>query len=170
MGVLARSAILCAVLGACYEPDIRDCKLACGSAADCAADQVCGADMMCASPAVAGTCNERLGADAGTDAPPPPIDAPAGTLVDIHIVISGAGKVAIGPMMCMSMSIGMGSDAGDCTLQAPLGTPAMAVAMGMGPDMFDRWTSITCGLQGPTCTFTPTLATTQIAVQFMNRP
>jgi hypothetical protein len=168
MGVLARSAILCA-LAACYQPDIRDCTLACGSAADCAADQVCGADKMCASPAVAGTCSERLDADAGVDAELP-LDAPAGTLVDIHVVIDGAGKVSIGPMICMSMSVGMGSDAGDCTLQAPLGMPVMAMAMGMGGDMFDRWTSVVCGLQGPTCTFTPAFATTQIAVQFTKKP
>jgi hypothetical protein len=71
--------------------------------------------------------------------------------------------------MCMSMSVGMGSDAGDCTLQAPPGTPVMAMATAMGPDTFDRWTTVVCGLQGPTCTFTPTLATTQIAVQFSKK-
>jgi hypothetical protein len=151
-------------------PDVRDCTPACRSSADCAQNQVCGSAKMCAAPEVAGMCSRRGVDDAGIPVDAElQLDAPIGTKVAIQVVIDGQGSVNIGGMTCMSTGQ-MDSAAGDCMLTTPLGMPAMAVAIAMGPNDFERWTSPTCANQGANCTFTPLRATTQLAVRFVKKP
>ena len=174
MGVLGRglaAAIAVSALGACYAPALRDCTIACASGDDCAGGQVCGSDGLCAMPEVAGRCGAALpGPDAApavdasdapardapaVDAAPPPIDA--GPSVAVHVKIEGVGSVVLaGFGTCSSEAPAHG----DCTYNAPSGVARTARAVALSPmDTFTRWSTLFCGGQGATCSFTPFLAT-----------
>lgn len=177
MGVLGRAALAALALGACYEPALVDCKIACESADDCAGDQVCGSDGLCAAPAIAGSCAHAMaGPDAGipTDAMaapaidgPPPIDAPAMPMVALRVQVEGKGSIVIaGVGTCSSDDPAKG----DCTYNVPTGTQRSARAVPQPDQQFTRWTSLVCGGQGATCSFTPFLFTSITAKFDKARP
>ena len=160
-----------AVAGAaCYEPQLRDCTVACTAEADCAAGQVCGSDKLCAAPEIAGRCSTLPGtagsgdrdagvtdvmlhADAAVDAPPPD----AATHVPLTITIEAKGRVTVN-------GIGTCDEAppqnGSCTFLVPKGQLLTATATAYPTWRFDRWTTAACAsVPINTCTFTPTAAT-----------
>lgn len=152
--LLASIAVLAVLaVGGCYDPSLRDCTVTCAGPSDCAAGQVCGSDGMCAAPAVAGHCGLT---DAGAT-----IDAPALATVKLHVRIEGKGTVTVGATACSDA----GPMHGDCTIDVPRNVPATLVAMTNG-DPFQMWTSFACAAQGPTCTFTPFLPTTEVSARF----
>jgi len=153
MDLLARVAIAAALATGCYSPDVIDCTLACATSADCVENQVCTAAKTCASPSV--TCSGDAPVDGG----------PGGTSVPIAVAITGTGGVTIGPMTCATPGDGSGTT---CTLEAPAGMPAIAMAMPKGGEMFMAWTSLVCAEQPMSCTFTP-LGPTQLAVAFAKK-
>lgn len=158
MGVLARAALV--ALAACYEPALIDCKIACESADDCAGDQVCGRDGLCAAPAIAGTCARAMAApDAALPADAAiAIDAapPDAATVMLRVQIEGKGSVVIaGVGTCSSDEPARG----DCTYDVPPGATRSARAVPAVDQRFTRWSSLVCGGQGETCTFTPLLFT-----------
>jgi hypothetical protein len=181
MGLLARGICLSfAIVGvACYEPDLRDCTVACTSAHDCAAGQICGADHFCAEPGVSGTCPASstslpgdagmppggdhsdggmiMPADAGVDAPP---DAP--TQATLSISIDGKGLVTVqGIGSCTSAD----PDKGHCTFMVPPDSVTTVNAQADTNFRFDRWTSTTCGGDPfPSCTFVSAAAGAQTVV------
>ncbi|MDB4952816.1 MAG: hypothetical protein JWO36_385 [Myxococcales bacterium] len=178
MGLLTRFGGVGFGLGAamigCYSPDLRDCTVACSTASDCASGQMCGTDQFCAAPSVAGHCAKLARSDAGTvdglvlhdgamphvDARPPdapaPADAAPAPTIQLHIVITGKGRVVVnGSASCDSS----GPQHGNCLLAAPISVPAMLQASGHQQDSFDGWTTQACAGQGATCTFTPTTDT-----------
>lgn len=163
MGFLARYAAPTFALAAgCYEPELRDCTIACSAETDCASGQVCGTDGMCAAPDVAGRCAERPamidagvivdGAkplpDARPDATPLP-DAP--TQGKLTVNIEGRGRVTV-------MGIGTCND--NCTYTVPLTTSLTAQADPLAEWRFEKWTQGPCAGQLATCNFSSTIAVT----------
>ena len=164
------------VITGCYGPALRDCTVSCAAAADCAQGQVCGADGLCAAPEIAGTCAPPPDGGPAIDAarpvdapsidappPPPPPDAPPDAPpmgATLRVQIDGAGSVFVdGSGVCSSFGA-----RGDCTYDLTLGAPKTVRAVAIQPDQrFKAWTSSTCGGQGASCTFTPTVSTTVIA-------
>jgi hypothetical protein len=169
VGVLSR-ALLIAAITSCYSPDVKDCVLRCGSAADCADGQTCSDEGTCAAPTV--TCN----GDTAIDAPgmvathdAAVADAPPGT-VPITIEITGQGTVqlmgsGVAGMQTCDDSLGSGTS---CTFAADPAKQAMAMAMPKGPDQFMSWTSLVCAGQLMNCTFTP-IGPTTISVLFAKK-
>jgi hypothetical protein len=166
-GWLAGVAAVLALATGCYSPSLRDCTVSCASENDCAGGQVCGSDKLCAAPDIAGKCGMAM---PGPDAEVPPVDAAVDAAIDaapvamvsLRVQITGKGDVVVtGVGTCPSD----GPQKGDCTFSVPANVQRMARATGKMGDKFKRWSSIVCGLQGETCTFTP-LVTTSIAVQF----
>jgi hypothetical protein len=142
-----------ATLGGCYDPSLRNCTVTCEGPGDCARGQVCGSDGLCAAPDVAGHC---VLADAAVA-----IDAPPVVTVKLHLHIEGKGIVTVGSSACSDA----GPTHGDCVIDVPRNVPATLVAMSDG-DPFQMWTSLVCAAQGPTCTFTPILPTTDVSARF----
>ena len=188
MGILGRAFVAGLVtLVGCYSPSLRDCKVSCASPGDCAGDQVCGSDGLCASPDMAGQCgslpNEppidaapradaaprpdaappRDAPEVPIDAPPPPIDAPPPPMIGVRVQVKGRGSVVLPTIGTCSSEA---PQKGDCTFMVPVGVERTAVATDLAPsDTFTRWTSLVCGGQSATCTFTPILFTS-ISAQF----
>ena len=178
MAVL-RAALACSLLAACYSPEVRDCTVSCASPDDCAAGQMCGADGMCASPERAGHCfaqpeivddagvadgDARDGAvdapvmvDAAVDARP---DAPPPT-VDLHVKISGRGRVVAPGIACDSEP----PDHGDCHFTVLAGATLTLFAWPHVGQSFDKWQGGPCAGQDASCTFTPSSSVTA-AVKF----
>lgn len=168
MGLLAGIAAAAGLaLAGCYSPSLRDCTVSCGSASDCATDQVCGADGMCASPAVAGQCAARV--DAGHDAPArldaALADAPPdmGRTIRLTVQVMGKGSVTVeGIGTCSSQD----PDRGNCVYDVVAGAPLIAQASPLTMnDAFAMWSSATCAGQGARCQFTPVIPTV-IAARF----
>jgi hypothetical protein len=159
-----------ATLASCYSPTVKDCILACGSAADCAEGQACNADGTCAAPAV--TCNGDATIDGAIRTPTVDamVDAAAGATVAIDVTIDGEGTVMIMMQMCDGTNGGSGSNQQTtCTLSVPPNMPVTAMAMPKGGDYdFARWTSLVCGAQGMSCMFTP-FGPTAISVLFTKK-
>ena len=188
MDILGRAFVAGLVtLVGCYSPSLRDCKVSCASPGDCAGDQVCGSDGLCASPEMAGQCgsvpNEppidaeprpdaalradaappRDAAEVPIDAAPPPIDAAPPAMIGVRVQVRGKGSVVLPTIGTCSSDP---PQKGDCTFMVPVGVERTAVATDIAPDeKFTRWTSLVCGAQSATCTFTPFLFTS-ISAQF----
>ncbi len=140
--------LIIAILSGCYAPDLRDCTVSCSGAKDCSSGQVCGADGYCAAKGVAGSCGNAV--DAAVDAAPS---------VMLHVMVMGNGQVEItGGAVC-----GM-TGPGDCMFAVAKNgqIEAKAVTHDAGKP-FDKWTSLTCGGQSATCTFTAVIGTTIVA-------
>jgi hypothetical protein len=168
VGVLSR-ALLVVAITSCYSPDVKDCVLRCGSAADCADGQTCNDEGTCAAPAV--TCNGDTAIDApGMVAPQDAAaDAPPGT-VSITIEITGTGTVqlmgsGVAGMQTCDDSAGSGTS---CTFAADPAKMATAMAMAKGQDQFMSWTSLVCAGQMMNCMFTP-IGPTTISVLFAKK-
>jgi hypothetical protein len=119
--------VIAAAAAGCYDPELRDCSISCGSAGDCAAGQVCGTDGFCASPEVAGTCRSR---SAG---------APDAGLAELHLTVQGPGEISeiSGAFTCT----------GDCTYARAPGSTVTLVATGLEDHDLQRWTA-SCAAQG----------------------
>lgn len=179
MGILERSAALTFALAgvACYEPDLRDCTVACASATDCAAGQICGADHFCAEPGVSGSCPASLlpgdaGAtsrDAGTDGGMLPIDAAVDAPPDappdpvLMISIEGKGRVTVqGIGSCDSAA----PQNGQCSFAVAMNSLLTVDAQAYPDWRFDRWTTAVCGnFIIPSCTFVMS-GTTPVGIKF----
>jgi hypothetical protein len=186
MAVLARIAALAAlVLAGCYDPALRDCKVTCHGAGECASGQVCGNDGFCASPEVAGTCKTRPDASDEADAPqmqpdanttpdsafdaPVVIDgAPDGNpdagVVQLHITITNKGKV-----VDSTNTITCNSPPGDCLFNVEQNKTITLTAVGSAQHPFDKWTDATCGASAgtnPTCTVVTSMAVTLVTAAF----
>jgi hypothetical protein len=171
MGVLSwRCAVVAALVGlaGCYAPPLRDCTVSCTAPGDCVGDQLCGSDGLCAAPDIAGRC--AMGPPT-PDASPPrdagttPRDAPRGdaampdapALIALRVQITGKGSVVVdGHGICSSQ----GPQHGDCTYDIAPHVAQTVHALPVQLDqVFGSWTSVACGGQGATCTFTPSSAT-----------
>lgn len=142
--------LIIAILSGCYAPDLRDCTVTCTGAKDCAGGQVCGQDGYCAAEGIAGTCGDAV--DAAVDAAPS---------VMLRVMVMGEGYVEI-------VGVGTCGMTGprDCMIQVPKGAQVVAKAIPDDDDKpFERWTSLTCGGQGATCTFIAYVSTT-VAAKF----
>lgn len=124
---------------ACYSPEVRDCTVACSTAADCAPDQVCGDHGLCAAASAAGTCatTGALPSDATTSTPrDTPTDPRAdASLVRIFVRIDGRGVVTI-------PNIGncdAGSGHMDCMFEVANGTQTTLHATPKHGWRFDAW-------------------------------
>lgn len=177
MGLLGRTLVLAglAASSSCYEPELRDCTLACSTGDDCADGQVCGTDRFCAAPALAGRCFMRPVRDGGvpvdgdddvsgvdsavpSDAGPPIDAAPdAASTGTLTVMISGKGFVAVGEHgTCDSDP----PQSGNCLFVVPLSTPITAFAFADDDWRFEEWTSSTCPDEDErSCTFQPATAT-----------
>jgi hypothetical protein len=160
---------LVAMSSACYEPELRDCTIACQGASDCADGQVCGADHFCAGPDVAGHCSTpatrdasvgATGSDGGggplVDAAVPP-DAPpdAPTRGILTIMISGHGRVVVQNVGACEY------EASPCQLSVPLDQDAILTAWPSNDWRFDNWNAGPCnGSDAAACLFKPALAIT----------
>ena len=129
----ALAIVLVATVGACYEPELRDCTVSCSGPGECARGQVCGDDGWCAVPEVAGQCGEP---------------APVGS--SLRVTITGQGRVKIPSLdqVCQAMT-----PAGtECTYAI---TPAMPLSMKAenagGGYEFQGWATANCDGQGATC-------------------
>jgi hypothetical protein len=148
---------LALTLGACYSPTLRDCRLACTNAGDCAAGQTCSDDHLCIWSSSPRRCAL---VDGGVDAPPPDSSATA----VLHVRIDGDGRVElVGIATCDSAP----PQGGDCELLAKVGVRATLVATPHDGQVFERWTSTACGGEGASCTITPT-ARMDVAAKFVD--
>jgi hypothetical protein len=143
--------LILAILSGCYAPDLRDCTVTCSGANECASGQVCGADGYCAAEGVAGSCGNAV--DAAVDAVPS---------VMLRVMVMGNGHVeVVGAGTC-----GM-TGPPDCVMQVPRNGQVVANAVTHDASKpFERWTSMTCGTQDASCTFTAFLSTTTITAKF----
>lgn len=168
MGLLARCAApTLALVAGCYEPELRDCTVACSAETDCASGQVCGTDGMCAAPEIAGQCANRPAVvdggvgvdgakpDAKPDASmPPPPDAPAQG--KLQVTVEGRGRITVQ---------GIGTCTDDCTYTVPVATQITAEAVALDEWRFDKWTQGPCIGQPATCQF-PTTIVVNISAKF----
>lgn len=123
----------------CYSPALVDCTVTCSGADECAGDQICTSAGMCAAEGI--TC-----ASATPDAPT--------VTIALHVQVDGTGKVVLA---------GVGECVRDCTWQVPLAMLRLDAQRTESDTAFEKWTTMTCGGAAalmPTCTFTPTGATT----------
>jgi hypothetical protein len=143
---------------ACYSPQLRDCTVTCGSASECASDQVCTAAGFCAAPDA--TCAQlQPPPDAAADAVvhDAPADAPPAAHGLLHVRVMDKGQVNV---------TGVGTCDEDCMYVVVLDTALDARAVPGKDREFERWTSDTCSGQDETCTLTPSQAITQLAAKF----
>jgi hypothetical protein len=178
MGLLARTLVFAfgAAGAACYEPELRDCTLACSSTSDCADGQVCGSDRFCASPELAGNCFSAGRRDAGAssttsddagvpivdDASMPTFDAAAPmpdatTTAILTIQIDGRGEVYV-------QSHGTCDDQAPdnrCEYVVPLDSFIVLAADGDRDWRFDEWSAGPCkNSESSACVFQLTSDTT----------
>jgi hypothetical protein len=141
----------------CYDPELRDCTVTCGSPGDCISGQVCGSDGYCAAPDVAGKCKQ--GPAPVADAHPSPPDAVP--TAELHISINGMGRVAdaSGMITCVA------PPPGGCTFTVRAGASITLTAIKSDHD-FDRWTTPNCAGQDESCTLTVVAPTTMVGVKF----
>ncbi len=174
-----------AALGACYSPDFRDCSVTCAATTDCASGQVCGTDRLCAGPELAGRCASQVAdaeivdprpdgrppsdarppADASTeppsDAPRPDAAVPAQGL--LHVKVSGAGNVdVVGIGVCGAAA----APNAECTYTVTLGVVLSLKATANPDATFDKWSTTACANQGPICSLTPVLPSTDVQAKF----
>jgi hypothetical protein len=179
MDLVMRAALVVVVaLAGCYQPEVRDCTIACSFATDCADGQKCGSDGWCAAPPVAGTCDERReNPDAmPIDAEPPiEIDASApdaqpdampDVVVKLTVIVEGRGKVRISPLG--EDCIGMNNTSVEC---GPflLGFESVQHLVPLqegGGSEWVGWTTDNCSAFPNECTLTLTAAETLVVGKF----
>ncbi len=168
-----QSAAFLLAIASCYSPQLDDCALKCEAATDCAGGQTCGSDHLCAATDVAGHCAQLLSQDAGvgdggigpSDASPP--DAvravDAGPQVIAHLHDDGMGMITTNTgYVCDSQ----GAQHGDCMVDVAEGVPLTLQATGEGGQVFQQWSGQACAGTSPSCTFTPTMPTTDVHAMF----
>jgi hypothetical protein len=169
MGLLRSSFAFFIASAGCYEPELRDCTIACNAASDCADGQVCGPDQLCVAaehadrcaemPSTAGSDSRDAGvSDAMLDAMPD-----AATHAALEITIEGKGRVnVLGHGYCDSAP----PHDGMCTIVVPINV-IRTIGADAHPDWrFDSWTTSVCAATSiNTCTFTPK-GPTPVGVKF----
>jgi hypothetical protein len=159
-----------AALAACYRPEARDCTVSCQGADDCLSGQVCGSDGWCAAPDVAGGCGAALDAAVPDGAAPDgetPVDGvpPDAAGAELHVVVSGRGKVVIEPLSVECE--GIGGAPGDCTFPAAPGTEVTLLPVDTHPqDTFAGWTTANCESSPGTCVVTVEAPVTLVGAAF----
>ncbi len=135
-----RAVLAVLTVGGCYSPEVRDCTVSCGAPTDCMGNQVCGAHGFCATEGVA--CSASM-VDAGIDAAP--------ETITLRVKVNGTGKIVVA---------GIGEcDDSECMWQVPRAPVHLQAVQTDDDKPFERWV-MTCTGTTPTCTFTPTAATT----------
>ncbi|MEO8699952.1 MAG: hypothetical protein ABI867_07905 [Kofleriaceae bacterium] len=159
MALLNRLAIAALTLAGCYSPELRDCAVACTSAADCAGDQVCSDDQLCVSPDLASQCSELLDAGEAHDAAIPP-DSSA--MVDLRVEVAGKGRIDLSTGASCDDSAPMHI----CTFSVERNAALVLTAVPDASATFERWESLACGGQDATCDLTPALPLTAVKGKF----
>jgi hypothetical protein len=178
--VVTRGALVVAVaLAGCYEPQVRDCTIACSFATDCADGQTCGGDGWCAAPDVAGSCDERR---ENPDAMPPPDaeppieidasvpdapgpDAMPDVVVKLRVVVEGRGKVLISPLD--EECIGVNNGSVECPFNLGFGSVQHLVPVTTGGgSTWVGWTTGNCSASPNECVVTLTDAETLVVAKF----
>lgn len=136
----------------CYSPDLPDCAVTCATDDDCAGDQVCNEQNRCA--AAGQTCNADT-IDAG---PGETMDGSMQRMVTLKVMIMGKGKVSVTNVGECEVAMG---PAPMCEWMVPAGRYQIT-ATKTDKD-FDKWASILCANQGPTCNTDILLGGTVIA-------
>lgn len=157
MAVL-RSPVLAAVIVAgCYEPDFRECVVACADDSDCGPGQVCGADRLCLAEASSRRCDrERIDAGAPRDAHEPAVPdagAPppdAATRFQLVVKVSGKGRVLVP---------GFGACRDACAYQV-LGGPIVLQAIPDEDWRHDEWGDACDDTESTTCALVITSSVT----------
>jgi hypothetical protein len=169
---LALAALAGLAAAGCYRPEARDCTVSCSQPGDCLADQVCGDDGWCAAPEVAGRCLASDGPrpdGARPDAPPvdaPPADAPpidaAGA--DLHVVVSGRGKIVVSPLDVEC--VGTQNMPGDCHFGVAPGSQVTLLPVTTHQNYpFAGWTTPNCEGSGA-CELTLEAPVTLVGASF----
>lgn len=151
MAVL-RPALVAAIAAAgCYEPEFRECVIACARDADCGPGQVCGEDRLCLA-ASSERCDREI-ADAASaplpsiDASAPPPDAPSPRFA-LTVNVNGAGEVRVA---------GAGACRDECVYSV-LGGAVVLDAVADDDWYFDKWGEACGGTDTPTCALIVTSA------------
>lgn len=152
---LAAAAL--ALVAGCYDPDLRDCAVACTNGDECGPGQVCGDDGLCASPDVAGTCDQPPGADAR------PPDAPPA--VTLRLEIERKGRLVVEDPASTCESDENGGTSCTVALPSPQWVDVDAIAT---DEPFERWTTSNCTGSQPTCRVFAGPGTTTIGARFEN--
>jgi hypothetical protein len=151
------------VVGACYSPDLPDCRVRCETVADCApgqscTDHACSGTTLCPSDALPPGPDDAADAVDAAAIDGPPADAALGVLA---VKIEDKGSVSI-------------TGGGSCTDMAPDHTCMFGVVLGTvvtlhaSPGMdrvFVMWTE-SCTGTNSTCLLTPTAGMTQVTAKF----
>lgn len=175
MGILRPGvALLAAIAGGCYSPELRDCTLTCSAASDCADGQVCGDDHFCAAPGIAGRCS-TLPTDAGGTIRDAAVDGPkivdarpdaapdATVWAAIEVTIEGQGRVIVQNIATCEKA---GPQNGSCMFYVLTGSAVTVHAQGYFDWHFDKWTLAACEeVDGSTCTF-QAIATSYVNAKF----
>ena len=176
---MTRAALVAVVaLAGCYQPEVRDCTIACSFATDCVDGQQCGSDGWCAAPDVAGSCDERRDApDAMRADAEPPIEIDASVpdaadpdgmpdvVVKLKLIVEGRGKVTVSPLGEDCYGVNNGS----MTCEYMLGfgsTQHMVPLEEGGGSQWVGWTTSNCSAQVGECTLMFTAAETLVVAKF----
>jgi len=173
----------------CYQPETRDCTVACSETSDCADGQGCTRDRFCAAPTIA-TCAPSAVSDGGTlpaadgrtlpsppsDAsrPPPPLpDARATTPPPPDATVRpDAGPpnaqltVIISGNGSVRTNVGLECTDSSCTYSIPINTAVTLTAVNHGKNVFQEWQGVPCMGQGQTCQFTSSASAVTASVLF----
>lgn len=175
MKVRLQTAAFLFSLVSCYSPQLDDCTLRCEAATDCAGGQTCGSDHLCAATDIAGHCSQLLSQDASVGDGGPiarPSDAStldagrpvdAGPQVIAHLHDDGMGAITTNTG---DVCDAQGSGHGDCMVEVAAGVPLTLQATGEASQVFQQWSGQACTGTSPSCTFTPTMPTTDIHAMF----
>ncbi len=82
--------------------------------------------------------------------------------MSLVVQIMGRGSVSIANVGACNVP----APAHQCTFVVPVGLARQIVATGTEDDEFEKWTSVACGGQTATCTFTPVALSTTVAAKF----
>lgn len=142
----------------CYQPELRECVVACASSEDCAPTQLCGRDRLCASPTNAGRCHELdAGAsDAGLDEHLPPLDAAPNTTLRIRtrgkgvVIVDGFGDGFVDGIVDSPLTCDHTAPGGECVYEVAAGAELGLHAFAAIGYRFKRWRAA-CEGEQPVC-------------------
>ena len=131
-----RALLALSFLAGCYEPELRDCAVACSSTDECADGHVC-AEGLCRAPNA--TCE-----------PGPGGGMPEPREVLIRVVVDGEGMIVIPDVGTCRFDDSDARDSTACDWRVIAGTQIVVEAHSLG-EPFDGWTSSTCAGQDASC-------------------
>lgn len=139
--VLVLAAV--ALVGGCYQPELRDCTVSCESADGCAEGQACTANGWCAAPGHAGGC---------------------AAAASLELRVERPGRVVIDGLELSCESTG---DTEQCDFDLSAGTSITLRVVETGGD-FDKWTTSNCAEDRDACTVIVDDAGTVVGAKFRN--